>query len=254
MLPNHAPLVDRRAVRHAGRAVSRPHRPRPRAARRAPTRPTARALRRNLDGRCRRASRRTWSSCMGYFADAEPRPGACGPFPAPGTRGAGLDPRLEPVRRAARRRISGCPTPSPRTSRRAADGGRRASTARTFRPSAQLAAPHVMLGCNVFAADTDEEARCLFTSMQQAFVNLRSGRPTQLPPPRPGYPGQAGAGRTAVCSRTSWPARPSARRTRCASGCVSPSSAPAADRTDGGLPDPSTTTARLRSYELLAGA
>ncbi len=52
-----------------------------------------------------------------------------------------------------------------------------------FRPSEQLAAPYVMLGVNVFAADTDAEARRLFTSLQQAFVNLRSGRPGKLPPP-----------------------------------------------------------------------
>ena len=56
-----------------------------------------------------------------------------------------------------------------------------------FKPSAQLAKPHVMLGFNVFAADTDAEAALRATSMQQAFVNLRSGRPSRLPPPRPGY-------------------------------------------------------------------
>ncbi|MEY4563652.1 MAG: hypothetical protein RLZZ618_2929 [Pseudomonadota bacterium] len=56
-----------------------------------------------------------------------------------------------------------------------------------FRPSAQLAKPHVMLGFNVFAADTDEEAQFLSTSVQQAFVNLRSGRPSQLRPPMAGY-------------------------------------------------------------------
>jgi alkanesulfonate monooxygenase SsuD/methylene tetrahydromethanopterin reductase-like flavin-dependent oxidoreductase (luciferase family) len=44
-----------------------------------------------------------------------------------------------------------------------------------------------MLGYNVFAADTDEEARLLATSMQQAFVNLRRGQPTALQPPVPGY-------------------------------------------------------------------
>jgi alkanesulfonate monooxygenase SsuD/methylene tetrahydromethanopterin reductase-like flavin-dependent oxidoreductase (luciferase family) len=44
-----------------------------------------------------------------------------------------------------------------------------------------------MLGFNVFAADTLEEARFRATSMQQAFVNLRSGRPSQLPPPVEGY-------------------------------------------------------------------
>jgi luciferase family oxidoreductase group 1 len=56
-----------------------------------------------------------------------------------------------------------------------------------FRPSEQLAAPYVMLGVNVFAADTDAEARLLFTSLQQAFVNLRTGRPGLLPPPMEGY-------------------------------------------------------------------
>jgi alkanesulfonate monooxygenase SsuD/methylene tetrahydromethanopterin reductase-like flavin-dependent oxidoreductase (luciferase family) len=56
-----------------------------------------------------------------------------------------------------------------------------------FRPSRQLDRPYVMLGFNVFAADTLEEARFRATSMQQAFVNLRSGAPTQLPPPVEGY-------------------------------------------------------------------
>jgi luciferase family oxidoreductase group 1 len=56
-----------------------------------------------------------------------------------------------------------------------------------FRPSAQLDKPYVMLGFNVFAADTDAEARLLATSMQQAFVNLRTGRPGQLPPPVEDY-------------------------------------------------------------------
>ncbi len=56
-----------------------------------------------------------------------------------------------------------------------------------FRASAQLAHPYVMLGFNVFAADTDQEAQLLATSMQQAFVNLRTGMPTELPPPVPGY-------------------------------------------------------------------
>jgi luciferase family oxidoreductase group 1 len=59
-----------------------------------------------------------------------------------------------------------------------------------FRPSAQLERPYLMLGFNLFAADTDAEARRLATSMQQAFVNLRSGRPTQLPPPVDGYESQ----------------------------------------------------------------
>jgi luciferase family oxidoreductase group 1 len=62
----------------------------------------------------------------------------------------------------------------------------------TFRPSAQLDKPYVMLGFNVFAAATDEEAQWRATSMQQAFVNLRSGRPTQLKPPVEGYLEQLG--------------------------------------------------------------
>ena len=56
-----------------------------------------------------------------------------------------------------------------------------------FRPSAQLDRPYVMLGFNVFAADTDEEAHFRATAAQQAFVNLRSGRPSRLPPPQAGY-------------------------------------------------------------------
>ncbi len=56
-----------------------------------------------------------------------------------------------------------------------------------FRPSEYLAAPRVMLGLNVFAAETDAEARRLFSSLQQAFVNLRSGRPGKLPRPVEGF-------------------------------------------------------------------
>ncbi|WP_434046400.1 MULTISPECIES: LLM class flavin-dependent oxidoreductase [Sorangium] len=58
---------------------------------------------------------------------------------------------------------------------------------REFRPSEQLAQPYVMLGINVFAADTDEEARLSWTSLLQAFVNLRRGRPGPLPPPIDGF-------------------------------------------------------------------
>src|SRR4051794_16854840 len=52
-----------------------------------------------------------------------------------------------------------------------------------FRPSEQLDKPYVMLGINVVAAETDREAGRLFTSLQQAFINLRSGRPARLRPP-----------------------------------------------------------------------
>ena len=57
----------------------------------------------------------------------------------------------------------------------------------SFRPSAQLAEPYVMLGFNVIAADSDEEAQLLATSIQQAFVALRTGTPGKLPPPQAGF-------------------------------------------------------------------
>ena len=59
-----------------------------------------------------------------------------------------------------------------------------------FKPSERLAEPRVMLGLNVFAADTDEEARFLFSSLQQAFINLRTGRPGKLPAPIAGFADQ----------------------------------------------------------------
>lgn len=52
-----------------------------------------------------------------------------------------------------------------------------------FRPSAQLARPHAMVGLNVVAADTDAEARRLFTTQQQGFANLFRGRPGPYQPP-----------------------------------------------------------------------
>ena len=56
-----------------------------------------------------------------------------------------------------------------------------------FQPSDQLDRPYVMLGFNVIAAATDDQARLLFTSLQQAFINLRRGRPGRLPPPVEGF-------------------------------------------------------------------
>ena len=54
---------------------------------------------------------------------------------------------------------------------------------RYFQPSESLARPHVMVGVNVFAADSDEQAQKLFTSLQQQFVNLIRGMPREVPPP-----------------------------------------------------------------------
>jgi luciferase family oxidoreductase group 1 len=52
-----------------------------------------------------------------------------------------------------------------------------------FEPSAQLEKPYAMLAANVLAADSDAQARYHFTSQQQSFINLRRGKPTQVPPP-----------------------------------------------------------------------
>jgi luciferase family oxidoreductase group 1 len=52
-----------------------------------------------------------------------------------------------------------------------------------FRPSAQLAEPHAMVGVNVIAAETDAEARRLFTSVQQSFTNMFRGTRGKLAPP-----------------------------------------------------------------------
>src|SRR5690606_9229464 len=56
-----------------------------------------------------------------------------------------------------------------------------------FKPSSRLDKPYVMLGFNIFAADTEDDARYLASSWQQSFVNLRTGRPGRLPPPVEGY-------------------------------------------------------------------
>jgi len=52
-----------------------------------------------------------------------------------------------------------------------------------FRPSAQLAAPNIMLGVTVVAAETDAEARFLFSSLLQSTLNNRIGQPSRVPPP-----------------------------------------------------------------------
>jgi luciferase family oxidoreductase group 1 len=52
-----------------------------------------------------------------------------------------------------------------------------------FEPSEQLAEPYAMVGANAVVAETDAEARHLFTSVQQSFTNIFRGRRGQLPPP-----------------------------------------------------------------------
>ncbi|MDZ4374523.1 MAG: LLM class flavin-dependent oxidoreductase [Phenylobacterium sp.] len=64
---------------------------------------------------------------------------------------------------------------------------------RDFTPSAYRSTPHLMLGLNVVAAETDEDARFLFSSLQQAFLNLHRGQPGPLPPPRQDVDGSLAA-------------------------------------------------------------
>ena len=52
-----------------------------------------------------------------------------------------------------------------------------------FRPSVQLKKPYAVFGVNVIAADTDEEAQYLFTTLQQHYTRSRRNTRGQLPPP-----------------------------------------------------------------------
>ncbi len=54
---------------------------------------------------------------------------------------------------------------------------------RDFRPSARLRTPWAILALNVVASESEAQSRRLFTTQQQAFVNLRRGRPGRIPPP-----------------------------------------------------------------------
>lgn len=54
---------------------------------------------------------------------------------------------------------------------------------REFRTSQYLQAPYAVLGLNVVASDSEAEAKRLFTTQQQSFVNLRRGLPGLIPPP-----------------------------------------------------------------------
>lgn len=65
----------------------------------------------------------------------------------------------------------------------AALGQALASYRHDFQPSTALQKPHTMLGLTVVAAATDAEARKLFTTQQQMFINLRRGQAGQVPPP-----------------------------------------------------------------------
>jgi luciferase family oxidoreductase group 1 len=71
----------------------------------------------------------------------------------------------------------------------------------TFKPSRYLDKPYVMLGFNVFAAESDDQAIYLASSAQQSFINLRSGKPTKLPPPVPDLWDQLGGAERAIINQ-----------------------------------------------------
>lgn len=52
-----------------------------------------------------------------------------------------------------------------------------------YQPSDEWPKPHAMVGVNVVAADTDDEAALLFTSIQQRFLGMQRGRRGPLPRP-----------------------------------------------------------------------
>jgi luciferase family oxidoreductase group 1 len=124
----------------------------------------------------------------------------------------------------------------------------------TYRPSADWPVPHAMVGVNVVAADSDDEAAWWLTSIQQRFLGMQRGR--RGPLPRPISPAELEA---------LWTVQEKAgvQRMLAATAVGSPASvrqqlAAIVERTAadelivaGAIHD---HTARLRSYELLAGA
>ncbi|WP_435018830.1 LLM class flavin-dependent oxidoreductase [Tundrisphaera sp. TA3] len=121
----------------------------------------------------------------------------------------------------------------------------------TFRPSASLDRPRVMVGVNAFAADTEREAHRLFTSLQQAFLNLIRGKPGPLKSPVDGMNGRwSPAERAHVERMTRITVVGSADAVR--SGLEAILEATGADELmlTGPIYD---HAARLRSFEILAG-
>ncbi|MGK3965568.1 LLM class flavin-dependent oxidoreductase [Sorangium sp. So ce118] len=188
MLPNHAPLVI--AEQFGTLASLFPGRIDLGVGRAPGSDPlTARALRRNLAGDVDGFPQDVLE-LMGYFRPAEPGQ------PVRAVPGAGLDVPIwilgSSLFGAQLAAALGLPYAF---ASHFAPGQLMQAIAlyrREFRPSAQLAKPRLMLGFNVCAADTDEEARRLWTSLQQAFINLRRGRPGPVPPPVEGFERELG--------------------------------------------------------------
>jgi luciferase family oxidoreductase group 1 len=71
----------------------------------------------------------------------------------------------------------------------------------SFKPSEQCAEPYVMLGFNIFAADTEEEASYAQSSSQQSILNLHSGNPGPLPMPVKDFESDLPPGARAILDR-----------------------------------------------------
>ena len=179
MLPNHAPLVIAEqfgtlAALHPGRVEL--------GLGRAPgsDQVTARAMRRNLFA-AEDQFPQDVLELMGYFRPAEPGQAVTA------VPGAGLEVPIwilgSSLYGAQLAAILGLPFAfashfAPALLRQAIFIYRQ-----RFSPSPQLAAPHVMLGLTVVAAETDAEAAFLFSSIQQSVLSSRTGHPSRLPPP-----------------------------------------------------------------------
>lgn len=248
MLPNHAPLVV--AEQFGTLATLYPDRIDPAsAARRAPT--SARWSRcAAISPATSIASRRTCSNCRRISPRPNPASRPCAQFRAKARRCRSGSSDRACSRRAARRRA--------RTAvrvRLAFRAGRTRQCTRT------LPAPFQAVGHPCAAVrdgrsstcsprDSDAEARRLFTSLQQAFLNLRRGTPGQLPSCR-STSARSPRPRNWRCSNTRCPARSSAPRIWCAR--ASPIfCAHAGGRGHRHRDDPRDHAARLRSFEILA--
>jgi luciferase family oxidoreductase group 1 len=172
------PAAGGRAVRHAGFAVSGPHRPRPGPCA-GTDQPTARALRRYFDSADQFPQ--DVRELLHYFEPVQPGQ-AVQAVPGGGLRVPTwiLGSSLFGARMAASMGL-----PYAFASHFAPDAMDEALAVyrREFRPSATLKQPHAMLALNVVASDSEAESRRLFTSQQQSFVNLRRGRPGKIPAP-----------------------------------------------------------------------
>ncbi len=179
MLPNHAPLMIAEqfgtlAALHPGRVEL--------GLGRAPgsDQVTLRAMRRNLFADVNQFPQDV-VELMGYFQPAEPGQAV------QAVPGAGLDVPIwilgSSLFGAQLAAILGLPYAFASHFAPAALMEAVAVYRERFRPSAQLALPHLMLGVTVVAAETDDEARFLFSSLQQSSLNNRTGRPGRVPPP-----------------------------------------------------------------------